>query len=383
MHFNKTLCSKAWTDLNISFSRKQLRHCCKSTYESFPSELSVDFFNNSNNIIKRRQDLLSGIENSGCNHCWQSYRNTGTAYREHMNQWKSLSDVHNNVEFIEIMLDNLCDMSCVYCNEESSHKIAQEKGLQTKMQTPSTENYKVFLDWLSTVDNEFVLSFLGGEVTYSKNFYNFLNLLIQDNRLTDKQMHLSLMTNGNTNTAQLDKLFKLYNTTPSKWSLLTIFSNESTGELSELVRWGLDWKTYEENFKKYLLQERIELIGLCPTISLFTVNGIVEYLEWALDLIRKHNKRVMITGNWISDSILSPEYSKYTDSAIKIKKLVEQNRDLFITERWYNSCISWTEQFDKILNTKTYDKSQLDTLLQQLAQQKNNEKIYKLYDFIA
>ena len=31
----KTLCSKSWTDLNIDFSKRKLRHCCKTIFEPF------------------------------------------------------------------------------------------------------------------------------------------------------------------------------------------------------------------------------------------------------------------------------------------------------------------------------------------------------------
>ena len=42
----RTLCSKAWTDLNIDFAKRQLRHCCKTIFEPFPDKLNFDFFNN-------------------------------------------------------------------------------------------------------------------------------------------------------------------------------------------------------------------------------------------------------------------------------------------------------------------------------------------------
>jgi hypothetical protein len=384
MHFNRTLCSKAWTDVNISFSKQELRHCCKANHEKFPENITPNFFNNSPGIVKRRQDLLSGIENIQCDSCWKSYRETGTAYREHNNKWQTFDDVTDDLEIIEIMLDNLCDMSCIYCTEHSSHRIAQELGLPNRVQTPVEDHYKVFLDWLSTIDYEYVLSFLGGELTYSKNFYKFLNLLIHDTRFNNKKIHLSLMTNGNTLSSQLDKFFSLYDQIPDNWNLIIFFSNEATGELSEIVRWGLDWNTYAENFKKYLTHDRIETIGLCPTPSLFTVSGLEEYLMWAFDIIRSHNKKVLITGNWVDgDTILSPAYSNNTIVPNKIKKLVIQNSDLFVNEKWYNNCLTWTDQLEKILNTKTYTKLELTEFLDTMAYQKKSEKIYKLLNYVT
>ena len=100
MHFNKTLCSKAWTDINISFSKQELRHCCKSSPENLPENITSNFFNNSPGIVKRRQDLMTGIENTQCNSCWKSYCETGTAYRDYNNKWQTLDEINDNLEII-------------------------------------------------------------------------------------------------------------------------------------------------------------------------------------------------------------------------------------------------------------------------------------------
>ena len=383
-NISKTLCSKAWTDLNVSFANKSVQHCCKSKRTLFPKELTVDFFNNDSTIVKRRQDLLNGIENTQCQSCWDSYKEFGTSYREHTNLWKSVADVSDQLQHIEIMLDNLCDMSCIYCSEESSHKIAQEKGLLYKMKKPDTDKYEIFLDWLSTLDYEYNLSFLGGELTYSKNFYNFLQMLLNDKRFHDKKIYLSLMTNGNTNKDQLDKFFELYNLIPDKWNFIMVFSNESMHELSELVRWGLDWHLYEKNFNYYLSYDKIKTIGLCPTLNLFTINSFYNYLEWAFDSVRKQNKKLIVFGNWVGDvnNILHPAYSKNVEVIPKIKNLIMKNKDLFDNTKWYNDCLVWIDEMSKILNTKTLSEEKLNDFLQSMAKQKQSSRVFRLVDFI-
>lgn len=384
MTLNNTLCSKAWTDLNISFSKRELRHCCKSKHESFPTELDIDFFNNSPGIVERRQDLISGIANSQCDSCWQSYKQTGTAYREHNNQWTTVSDINPNLEFIEVMLDNLCDMSCVYCDEKSSHKIAQEKGLPNRLQVPNEAEYHVFLDWLATLDYEYVLSFLGGELTYSKNFYKFLDMLLTDDRFKQKNLYLSLITNGNTNTDQLDRFFQLYEKIPNNWTFFMFFSNEATGELSEIVRWGLDWERYKQNFNRYLSYDKIKTVGLCPTPSMFTVDALAEYFTWAFDTIRKYNKKVIVTGNWVDGDLMpSPMYASNKSVMQDVRSVLEKNKDLFTSNDWYDNCLTWTYQLEKIINTRPYTISELNNFLDRLALQKKSAKIYKLNDYLA
>jgi len=379
---NQTLCSKAWTDVNIAFGTKKLRHCCKSTYELFPDKLTSDFFNNSIAIQQRRNDLLNGIENSQCEYCWDSREKTGTSYRDHRNTWRSPSDVSENIEVIEIMLDNLCDMSCIYCDEGSSHKIAQEKNLEHHVQRPSEENYAAFLDWLSTLDYEYTLSFLGGELTYSKNFYYFLSLLASDQRFNQRKIYLALMTNGNTTNSQLDKFIELYDRLPDKWELYIVFSNEAIETQSELVRWGLDWDRYQTNMERYLSYNRVSTIGLCPTVSLFTMTGIVDYLHWSFEIIRKHNKKVCITGNWVNDGILHPGHSKRIEVIPILRELVYLNQDLFYSDKWYTECQTWINQLEIVLGTKTYTDRELNDFLQTMAKQKQSDKIFNLTKYL-
>lgn len=379
---NSTLCSKAWTDLNIRFGAKELRHCCKATSENFPEKVSLDFFNASKMILERRQDLLNGIENSQCASCWKSYRETGTSYREHRNQWKTQQEVSDQVKYIEVMFDNLCDMSCIYCSEHSSHKIAQEKGLSTKLQTPDQNLYRIFLDWLATLDYEYNLSFLGGELTYSKNFYNFLNEFVNDTRFNNKKIILSLMTNGNTSPQQMTKLFQLYDLIPDSWYLMFVFSNESLGKQSELVRWGLDWNLYVQNFEKYLSYNRVKTIGLCPTVSLFTMTGICDYLNWAFNTVRRYGKKIVITGNWVDETLLNPAYSNRKEVIQDLQLIVEKNKDLFQNENWYKECQTWILQLEKILGTKIYTESEFNHFLFNLSKQKNTNAVYNLIDFL-
>ena len=192
------------------------------------------------------------------------------------------------------------------------------------------------------------------------------------------------MTNGNTTTAQLDKFFALYDQIPDNWDMLMFFSNEAVGELSELVRWGINWDVYQENFKKYLQYTKIETIGLCPTVSVFTVGGVSDYLEWAFDTVRQYNKKLIITGNWVDgDTILSPAYSNNDNATLRIRKVIIENHDLFVNKKWYDNCLVWVDQLEKIINTKTYTQQQLNDFLDNMAEQKKSKKIYQLLDFIS
>ncbi len=60
----KTQCSKSWTDVNIDFKNRLLRHCCKSKTYDFPDNLSLDFLYNSPQIQERRRHTAHGDSTS-------------------------------------------------------------------------------------------------------------------------------------------------------------------------------------------------------------------------------------------------------------------------------------------------------------------------------
>lgn len=384
----KTLCSKAWTDLNIDFAKRQLRHCCKSIFEKFPDELTFDFFNHSTDIIARRNDLLNGIEHPHCNHCWLSYKNTGTAYRDFANTWTSIKDKSNNITFIEIMLDNICDMSCIYCDADFSSKIASELKLKQQLQQPLERDLQVFIDWLVFViprqTKHVTLSFLGGEITYSKNFFIFVERLLAAKELHDTNITFSCLTNGNSSIDKVQKMLSMLDSLPEKWSVNISMSSEGMGEAGELVRWGLSWDRFKFNFEKYIQHDRISFLCLSPTPCLFTIPSMLEYFEWAFETVRKYNKKVAIAGNWIVNPTeidvarCSEDKKKYV---IKTSELCKANKDLFVFESEFEKTIKWLEKLEQRIATMPLDEGLLNKFLDQKAQQKDN-RVYLLRNYL-
>ena len=385
---SRTICSKAWTDLNIDFSKRQLRHCCKSTFEPFPDELTVDFFNKSAKIIQRRNDLLHGIEHQDCNHCWYSYKNTGTAYRDFENKWKDNTDVNTDITFIEIMLDNICDMSCIYCDVDFSSKIASEKQIKQPLRQPTDKDLQIFVDWLVSIlidqSTPITLSFLGGEITYSKNFFSFVNMLLKVQEIHSRQITFSCLTNGNSDTTRLEKMLTLLNNLPDTWDINICVSQESTGKLGEIVRWGSNWDRFKFNFEQYIMHPRITFVCLAPTPCLFTISSMLDYFEYAFSIISQHNKKVTIAGNWvvypteIDVARCTEDKKKVVDNIITLCK---DNKELFAFENEYHKTIKWLQKLQQRIGSLSIDNTMLEKFLEQKAIEKN-DKVYLLRNYI-
>jgi len=381
---NNTLCSAAWTDINLDFANRTIRHCCRSLDAPFPETLTVDFFNNSNRILQTRNELLKGIQTKDCSSCWGDYKLTGNAYRDFKNEWCSHLDVKHTIDFIEIFLDNLCDMSCVYCDEVASSKIASEKKVSNPKNLKIDQDLKVFVDFLETIaatQDEINLSFLGGEVTYSKKFFYFVEELLKNETLIKTTVQFSILTNCNSSDAAIIKMISLFNKMPSNWYVNVSISNESVGDAAELVRYGLSWERFIKNFKIYYQHNKVSSILIAPTLSVFTVKTFPAFVKTMIDLVIAlgNNKRFKIFGNWVSvPEILNPVYS----NAVYKKDISDLKTYVVETNVVNKDFVNFLDKLEDRIGTLDIDMEQLDQYINDLVLQKSDDNLWKLKDLL-
>jgi len=332
---NTTYCSKNWTDINIDFESRTLRHCCKAKGHDFPEQLTEQFISLNDVIQTRRQQSLENIAHDDCSSCWKDYDNGLTAYRDWSNRWndefikhhrQALSD-DRYVNYIEIKTDRTCDLACIYCNGYSSSKIAQEEGMQIHDNTKE-QDYDVFKAWIKNhiqrqdfTQDELIFLFLGGEPTASERFYELVDFIELSAKDSNKRIRLEICTNANSKKFLMDKLIAKMDTSKLSWGIG--ISNESYGEVAEFIRHGLDWNRYAENFKRYIQHPKTELIVLSPTVNIFNLKTFPEYITWVYEQFKTHapEKKFTWHGNFINwpnemdIANLPKEYIKYIEQA--------------------------------------------------------------------
>lgn len=331
----KTYCSKSWTDINIDFESRTLKHCCKAVNYNFPDVLTKEFISNSSQIQDRRAQSLMNVAHSDCASCWNDYAKGNSAYRDWANRWKdSYVDFNrhtlNNdrhVSYVEIKTDRTCDMSCVYCSSWSSSKVAQEQNEPYKDLTKE-HDYEVFKEWIhdyltrsDITAEQIVFIFLGGEPTASERFYELVDYIESAAALTDKKIRLEICTNANSKRFLMDKIISKLDSSKLAWGIG--ISNESHGETAELIRHGLSWQRFSENFVKYISHSKTELIVMSPTANVFSLKTFHEYIDWVHEQFRQHAPHKQFTwyGNFTSwpdemdIAYLPVEYTKYIDLA--------------------------------------------------------------------
>jgi MoaA/NifB/PqqE/SkfB family radical SAM enzyme len=343
----KTQCSKSWTDINIDFKNRSLRHCCKAKTYDFPDNPGIDFFDNSSQIQERRQHTLNGIQHQDCNSCWSELNSGNPAYKDWMNAWtedefnaRDLSKPH--VNYIEIELDNTCDLSCVYCNAESSSKIAQEENIIIVDNTRSNdiEQFKLWLEKVavnnSNNPDRTIINFLGGEPTASKLFYELLDA-IQDisKKHPDFKLQMEICTNCNSKKYLMDKLIACIDSSSSDsidWAIS--ISNESYGDDSELIRYGLNWNRFVDNLVRYITHPKVVCINFSITINALSLRTFAKYIDFVQTLFATHAPTQSFgwIGNYVSNpdaldiKFLSIEHKQHIIAAREQIDLVKDNK---------------------------------------------------------
>lgn len=364
-NWKDSYCSKSWTDVNVDFSSGSVRNCCKSQFIKFVPNLDKSFFEFSPKLLERKIDSLNGIKNEQCKFCWNEEGKRVT-YRDIHNSW-SADFVENNrddlisgkksfANYIEVKFANTCDMACLYCSPNFSSKIAIEEKLKIKSQPLASEfeAFKEFSDPLikNAVEldrNQFLKKsglwdkvqlrfvFLGGEPTLIDQFYDFIHHIAnrvkfysanQDWKFKMRNIRLEIVTNCNSRPLLMEKFLKIVEETNFEWTIG--ISNEAYGKDAELIRYGLDWERFQENFIKYIsTSKKIDSINLAPTLNIFCLETFHLYMEWVHN---QFNKQLEVNGwcpsfTWHGNYVAAPEldirvlpadYKRYIDAAIKV-----------------------------------------------------------------
>lgn len=351
---NNTYCSKSWTDINIDFENRTVRHCCKTTPHDFPKDLTEDFISNNDRIKERRIQSLEGVKHEDCSSCWADYDTGKSAYRDWANRWdekflnsNTITDSDEFIHYIEIKPDRICDMSCIYCSAYSSSKIAQEEKVIYLDKTDQND-YQVFRSWISRFlsrkdlkSSQIVFIFLGGEPTASERFYQLTDYIeSQAEKYKHLDIRLEICTNANSKKFLMNKIIDRMDRSRLKWAIG--ISNEGFKRDAELVRYGLDWNRFEENFRIYIQHPKTELIVLSPTLNIFSLKTFSQYINWVFEQFKNFapTKEFSWYGNFINwpsemDIANLPEsYKKYINDAENVLAMNRNNQQWVYKENF-------------------------------------------------
>jgi organic radical activating enzyme len=261
----------------------------------------------------RRAEMLEGIRSKECAYCWTVEDNadhvvlSDRIYKTRIYEEDEIKEISKADPFkdvdpktLEISFDNLCNLSCSYCNAEfsttwsSDIKIngpyknlktsggaafqnAGEHALPYGIKNEENPFIEAFFKWFHSglKDNLQELRITGGEPTRSPWFWKLLdeckgtnfNFAINSNLIMD-QVKLHQLIDS----SKKFKTFDLYT------------SGEGYGAHGEFVRSGLDYKLWRNNLEQFAKDGSYRMIHVMMTISALSIWTITEFMTDMLDL---------------------------------------------------------------------------------------------------
>lgn len=296
-----TACKSKWNWSTIWLQLGETASCHRVDRELIPKENFASFHNLPNKIKDRTLMLEGQWPGRGCEYCKNIEDSGGFSDRLYHRTipgnipdelLKDTTAVEVTPKIVEVYLNNTCNFGCVYCVANLSSKIDAEvkkfgefkhnsisiTSSQCDNQTQSLY-FTLFVDWLKdNITNIERLNVLGGEPFYQKDFEELLNVI-------DSYGHRNLVLNVVSNIhvprfkEKIDKIKQLIRNKKIKKFALTV-SIDGWGKEQEYQRYGLDWKTFQENFEYVVSEKWIEIVCNLTITSLTfkTIPNLLKYL---------------------------------------------------------------------------------------------------------
>lgn len=324
-------CRRIYNEKHIRLNENKLGYCCKMT---MPYDDK-----------KRHQEvwdmLAKGSMPPECHLCKKA-ENKG------IESWRQQGNKTFNVEraYLEITLDNTCDLACAYCYGGLSSVWQQAiKTMPAKFNgkldalgmqannVPYIEGKKIIFDNVKEIaslnhpSTSTIINLLGGEPLLSKFFKN--NNLIPlvdmyyDVSKNQKNLALIITTNGSTPTKLLQKYIDQISILKEKYKTLYIqimISNESTEEVSEYIRWGSNWKFFMNNVETWC-ESCVDDITFITTVNALSITKTKSFFIFVnkLNKIYDRNLKASLSTVYepveLSISILDNNFIKYLQEA--------------------------------------------------------------------
>jgi organic radical activating enzyme len=382
----KGFCAAKWYNSTIWLSNGRTASCHHPAAHSIPARALIanhKVLHNTPHKKEMRKQMLNGHRPDECSYCWQvedadSTVHSDRTYKsaiytpEEIDALKTMDwDADVDPKTLEISFDNLCNLSCSYCNAEFSSTWSNDiktNGWYQGMQTSGGQAYqndgshamafdakadnnfyvKSFFKWFddSLKNNLQELRVTGGEPTRSPDFWKLVD------RCEGAKFRFAVNSNLMTDADKLEALIAC----SKKFQHFDLYTScETHGKMAELVRHGLEYNTWLSNLNHFAQHGNYKTIYIMMTVSAISLFGMTEFIDDMIDLKRKYNSKELFS---MSFNILRfPSFQSVNILPMSIKKKIADDfeawhdtRKGFLSERENNQfkrLISYLRNVDK------------------------------------
>ncbi len=297
----ETACQKKWNWSTIFLNTGRTNSCHRC--DTLPIDINnFDEFHNLPKKLADRQLMLEGKwPAGGCEYC-QKLESTGQGSDRtyHLSipdltppeLLENKSAVNVTPQIVEVYLNNTCNLACVYCTEEYSTRIQSENkkfGLFDQQGVSiipgrfvnTNEYFEKFCTWLETNIHKLKrLHLEGGETFYQREMDVIIDIIKKN---PNKKLEVNVVSNLMAHkTKHFISEFKELCKTRSIGRFDLTASLDCWGPEAEYIRFGLDLKTWEENFS-YAVEQKwltLNVNMVINALSIKTTPALIEKINF-------------------------------------------------------------------------------------------------------
>ena len=358
---------------------------------------------NADNLKEVRRSMMEGWKHPACNSCWREeergrdslrYVFTEKLFRAGNNIEDSIlmheSDgtVHeNNWQYLDLTLGNICNLKCKMCNEQSSHKILEERqklGLETK-----GERFK----WIQNSDiveslkpylaSCYEMNFMGGEPLITREHNDILQALVDLERA--HEVRIQYNSNMTTLPKRVLKLWEQFDKIEAGVSI------DGYGKIDEYIRYGTNWQPKVDNIFHIKNQNNVN-VDFHITLQALNLTKLPDLLlwiaEWSYEISKDEPSKIRLLAphiNYVAhydylDAKVLP-YKLKAEAFAKLQPVLDVFRSFNYT-RVNDWCQTLENLYTEILNEdKEHEFSNLKDIVrsQDKFRYNNRDKILELY----
>ena len=300
---------------------------------------------NSDFYKKLRHDLINGVQNTACKHCWDKEQHGAHSYRQTNSLVPdNLFDILNQdytmsvgPSLLDVKIGNFCNLKCIMCHPiNSTEHVAEIKQWRNQgIEVPSfvdmlEEEFELvarsfngdqFFNGISSVISTVTeIQFYGGEPLASIEVLKLLDKLIIDGH--SSKIAIKMITNLSvTNKKIFSKLEKF------KSVELIVSWDHHDAIISNFIRYPLDYNKFLDNFD-YIKSNPLYNIKISNTISIFNIFDIPAMYDMFENLDSTRN--ITVSANLLEiPRYFSVQYLKQSQKELianMLESYIEKNK---------------------------------------------------------
>lgn len=281
-----TFCMLPWMHLYIGPNGNVLPCCHADVAHPMGSieEQPIDSIIKSSKFNQLRLNLLTGQRSKECSRCY-ALEDSGlpSPRTDHNAKWSDVQILNPTGQldsfkprYLDIRLNNICNLKCRMCSGYFSSAIAQEevelfgnkKSVESSMRSKQRQlALSEIIKYLPSCEK---IYFAGGEPLLSSEHYDILNELIL---CGNTNLEIVYNTNFTTLTYKNYSVLELWN----KFSNITVGASlDAQGKVAEYVRHGTDWDVIERNLKTVNTHCPHVRVNVTSTVGLLNAESLID-----------------------------------------------------------------------------------------------------------